>query len=217
MEQDHHARWEQHYADDNLPWDSSEPAPALVARLPGLELRAGARVVEVGAGTGTNALYLARQGLQVTALDLSPTAVARARARAEAEGLAVDARVADWLAELPVAAGSQAFLFDRGCFHVCDAAGRARFAEQAAAALEARGWWLSLVGNADEESVGGGPPRVSLAELAAAVEPWFEIESVIASRFQGEAEALAWAGLYRKRRPVRPTFSHGRSARSPGA
>ena len=29
MEQDHHARWEQHYADDNLPWDSSEPAPAL--------------------------------------------------------------------------------------------------------------------------------------------------------------------------------------------
>ena len=203
-----HDRWEQRYLQGDLPWDAPSPAPELIARLPLLQLPPGAAVVEVGAGTGTNALYLASHGLRVTGFDLSTAAVEQARARAWTQGLTLELQVADWLGELPVPEGSQAMLFDRGCFHVHDVAGRARFAEQAARALEARGWWLSISGNADEESVGGGPPRMSLGELAAAVEPWFEVEEVRATHFHGSAGALAWVGLFRRRRPVRPTFSH---------
>jgi SAM-dependent methyltransferase len=45
-------------------------------------------VLELGAGQGRDTFYLARQGLQVTALDYAPSAVETLSAKAEAAGLA---------------------------------------------------------------------------------------------------------------------------------
>jgi methylase of polypeptide subunit release factors len=45
-------------------------------------------VLELGAGQGRDTLYLARQGLQVTALDIAPGAVETISAKARAAGLA---------------------------------------------------------------------------------------------------------------------------------
>jgi len=201
-------RWDLRYREGDLPWDTGEPAPELVTRLPGLGLVPGSAALEVGAGTGTNAVWMALQGLEVTAVDISATAAERARARAQAAGAQLRFEVQDWLVEPPVPAGSQALVFDRGCFHVHDAAGRSRFAEQAHHVLAPDGAWLSLAGNADEESLGRGPPRVSVADIAAAVEPWFEVQELRAVRFHGQVGALAWLGLYRRRRPERPGFTH---------
>jgi hypothetical protein len=51
--------------------------------------KAGARtVLELGAGHGRDAVYLARAGFEVTATDFSATALARLREHAEAEGAA---------------------------------------------------------------------------------------------------------------------------------
>jgi len=47
----------------------------------------GARLLDLGCGTGLDAVHLARRGYQVVALDSSPRMVARTRARAEAAGL----------------------------------------------------------------------------------------------------------------------------------
>ena len=49
-----------------------------------------ARVLDVGAGTGSLTLPLARLGYQVTALDLSPMMLERLRLRAAAEGLDIE-------------------------------------------------------------------------------------------------------------------------------
>lgn len=58
------------------------------------DLPAG-RALDVAAGEGRMALWLASQGWQVTALDFSAEGLARGRERAEQRGLAVDWQVAD--------------------------------------------------------------------------------------------------------------------------
>jgi len=51
--------------------------------------------MELACGAGRNAIYLASQGWQVTAADLSQVAIGILRSRAQEAGVAVDARVAD--------------------------------------------------------------------------------------------------------------------------
>jgi ubiquinone/menaquinone biosynthesis C-methylase UbiE len=60
-----------------------------------VELRPGARVLDVACGTGHVALEAARGFGEVTGVDYVPELVEVARRRAEAEGLQVDFRVAD--------------------------------------------------------------------------------------------------------------------------
>lgn len=55
----------------------------------------GARVVDVGAGEGRNALVLARQGCRATALDFAAEGLRKAAVRAEREGLALEVVEAD--------------------------------------------------------------------------------------------------------------------------
>jgi SAM-dependent methyltransferase len=60
-----------------------------------LELAAGARVLDVGCGTGRHAIELARRGFRVTGVDLSAGMLAEARRRASAAGVEVDFLQAD--------------------------------------------------------------------------------------------------------------------------
>lgn len=57
--------------------------------------RVGSRVLDVGCGQGRNALFIARLGHHVDAVDLSPTGIRDLLEDAAAEGLAIDAEVAD--------------------------------------------------------------------------------------------------------------------------
>lgn len=70
-----------------------------------VELRPGARVLDVATGTGHVALEAARNFCEVTGIDYVPRSVEIARRRAAAEQLDVDLRVADAEA-LPFADGS---------------------------------------------------------------------------------------------------------------
>ena len=47
----------------------------------------GARVVDLGCGTGDDALFLAAHGVRVGAIDVSPAMIAAAQAKADARGL----------------------------------------------------------------------------------------------------------------------------------
>jgi methyl halide transferase len=70
--------WNEHYASGQMPWDSDEPDPALVATVEAGTIPAG-RALEVGCGTGTNALWLAAHGFNALGVDVSPLAIDRAR------------------------------------------------------------------------------------------------------------------------------------------
>ncbi|MGE5336884.1 MAG: SAM-dependent methyltransferase [Gemmatimonadota bacterium] len=67
-------------------------------------LAPGMRALAVADGEGRNSVWLAQQGLEVTAFDIAPRGVDKARALARRHGVAVDFRVAsveqwDWTPE----------------------------------------------------------------------------------------------------------------------
>lgn len=79
------AEWDQRYAETEQIW-SGRPNGALVVELSG---RAPGRALDVGCGEGADAVWLAEQGWEVTALDVSSVALQRAAARAEQAGAEV--------------------------------------------------------------------------------------------------------------------------------
>jgi SAM-dependent methyltransferase len=83
--------WKRRFAGTNRPL-RTDPDEALVELV---EAMVPARALDLGAGEGRNALWLARQGWQVTAVDLSRVALDRLSAHAEEEGLRVETVVAD--------------------------------------------------------------------------------------------------------------------------
>lgn len=83
--------WDARYAASEHVW--SRGPNAEVARVLA-DLRPG-RALDVGAGEGRHALWLAARGWTVTAVDFSRVGVERGAAEARAAGLAVDWQVAD--------------------------------------------------------------------------------------------------------------------------
>lgn len=58
-------------------------------------LKPGARALAVADGEGRNGVWLARQGLKVTAVDFSPVALAKAQSLAKEHGVAIETIEAD--------------------------------------------------------------------------------------------------------------------------
>jgi SAM-dependent methyltransferase len=79
------AEWDSRYADRQLLW-SGRPNGALVAEVAGLT---PGRALDVGCGEGADAVWLARSGWDVTAIEVSGVALARAAEHARDAGLPV--------------------------------------------------------------------------------------------------------------------------------
>ena len=73
---------DERYDQDNLSWDSGYPDTHLVRMVSRWPKLAG-NVLEVGCGPGTNSIWLARQGINLTGLNISASAIAIANERAE--------------------------------------------------------------------------------------------------------------------------------------
>ena len=86
--------WEERYRSRERPAEDFATAPVPLLARTAAQLPPG-RALDLACGTGRNALWLARQGWSVTAVDGAPTAIEILRRRAHEQGLAVDAKVAD--------------------------------------------------------------------------------------------------------------------------
>lgn len=80
---------EGYYRVGKAPWDTGVTPPELVALVEGYGALPPGRALELGCGTGTNAIYLARHGWEVAAVDLIDRAVDQAREKAAGAGVAV--------------------------------------------------------------------------------------------------------------------------------
>ncbi len=199
-----HPSWNDRYASEEpLPWDTGTPDPMLVEFVESHRLAPG-RALEVGCGTGTNAIYLAQHGFEVVGVDVSPLAVDKARAKARGR---CRFETVDFLSE-PPPGGPFQFVFDRGCFHTFDEDHeRARFAQNVDAALVGGGRWLSLIGSTEGSPRDVGPPRRSAREVINAIEPALEILQFRSGEFGVDGEPFkAWLCLSRKRSiPAQPS------------
>lgn len=202
-----HRPWNESYASGELPWDTGAPEPLLVEFVQSKRVEPG-KALDIGAGTGTNAIWLAERGFDVLGVDIAPLAVERAIAKLNGQTLHCRFETADFLADA-TPGGPFQFVFDRGCFHVFDEPDeRARFAERVAAALVPGGLWLSLIGSTEGPPREFGPPRRTAREVAAAIEPALEIVDFRSADFVG-IEAKMWFCLSSKRTtPAQASTKH---------
>ena len=93
------------------PWDVGE-REELVSLVESGRIQPG-RAIDLGCGTGANAIYLAQNGFEVTGVDFAEAAIEKARARAKEAGRQVNFRVDD-LTNLRNVSGTFDFLLDYG-------------------------------------------------------------------------------------------------------
>ena len=186
------------YARGETPWDSGVPSEELLRVLHAGRL-SGSTVLEIGCGTGTNAVELARRGFQVTAIDIVDQAIKIARGKARAANVTVDFHAADVLQD--DLGGPYDILFDRGVYHCLRTEDLGRFQQFLGKTTHPGSWWLSLAGNAREDT-DPGPPVVSEDEIRTELGPLFDIVELREFRFATNASdfrPLAWSILMRRK------------------
>jgi cyclopropane fatty-acyl-phospholipid synthase-like methyltransferase len=149
------------------PWDSGVTPPELVSVVEGPGKLEPGKALDLGCGTGTNSIYLARHGWETTGVDFVPRAIAQARRKAADAGASPRLLVGDVtrLAELGIGTG-YGLLLDLGCFHSIPDAGRDDYVTGASAVAAPGATMLlfALVRRGDPGRV--GPRGVARGEVA---------------------------------------------------
>ena len=150
-------RWDAPYRNERLPgWDVGRPCSHLVKAVEDKTFKSG-RAIVFGCGSGTNAIYLASKGFEVTGVDVSPTALAIAAEKARKADVEVDWMLADVVAlpKLP----PYDLIFDRGCYHhICqyDSLGYVETLRR----LSRTGTRVLILAGSPVDRRSGGPPRI---------------------------------------------------------
>lgn len=178
------------------PWDIGRPQPQFVQLAEAGKI--SGRILDVGCGTGENALFLAERGLEVVGIDGAPRAIEKARAKARSRGVKVLFEVADALA---LATPSTPFdtVIDSGLFHVFSDEDRPRLRDSLARVIRPSGTYLMMCFS-EREPGDWGPRRVTQAEIRSTFSAEWTVESIEASRFVvngGMTEA--WLAIIRRR------------------
>jgi SAM-dependent methyltransferase len=192
--------WSMHYQSGAPPWETGQPSQEL-ARVIAEEKIQPCRVIDLGCGSGINAIWLAQQGFDVTGVDVTPLAIEKARQRAAAAGASVRF-VLDDVLNLQDRYEPFPFFFDRGCYHAVRTLDVQAYLRTLEKLTVPGSLGLVLTGNAREPPPAGqGPPVVSGEELHAEWEPRFEIVRLREFRFDATESGfapLAWSCLLRR-------------------
>jgi len=153
------------------PWDTDRVPTELSQLVEGPGALPAGRALDLGCGTGTQAVYLAGLGWRVTAIDALTRPLKRARARADRAGVRVDWILGDVarLWGLGVEPGFT-LAFDRGCFHGLDEARRAACAA-AMTALAAPGATLLMMAFAPHR-IPAAPAGIEESEILGRFGGW---------------------------------------------
>jgi cyclopropane fatty-acyl-phospholipid synthase-like methyltransferase len=169
-------RFESAYA-GQAPWDIGRPQKVLTD----VADQITGSILDVGCGTGENALYFAALGRAVTGIDFLAEPIKRATQKAAERNLTATFLVMD---ALKVKDWPERFdnLIDSGLFHVFSDDDRRRYVEGLTSIL-APGGRLFMICFSDQEPGTQGPRRVSRREIEDAFTAGWAVESVEPRRF----------------------------------
>lgn len=170
--------WNEVYrARDGPPWDIGRPQPAFMTLVKNREMVQPSIVLDVGCGTGENAIFFAQNKFTVSGLDLAREAIDQARSKAKERNVNIDFRVGDALA-LNFKASSFDYVTDSGLFHTFNDAQRPLFRDEIARILKTGGIYFMMCFSEKEPTNWGGPRRVSKEEIDETFSPRFKINYI---------------------------------------
>ena len=139
---------------ERIPWHSEAPSEILVDLV-----RSGrvlpCRAVDLGCGAGTNAIFLAGAGFEMTGLDISPRAIEMARERAAVEGVRCTFLVADLLGDLKGIPTGFDFAYDWEVLHHIFPEDREKYVGNVYRLLRRGGRYLSVSFSEEDPQFGG--------------------------------------------------------------
>ncbi len=194
--------WDAVYRQGTPPWDTGRPACELVRLVKEGVLRP-APTLEVGCGSGADAVFLAGRGFDVTAVDASPIAIERARARAELAGVLVRFVRDDVFRFAESADECFDLVYDAGVYHFIRQTDLDRYLDLLWRVTRPGTLYLTLAGSVGEEAE-GGPPQVSEEEIRYELGRLFEVAQLRPFRFESPRRRegyLGWSCLMRRPKP----------------
>lgn len=183
--------WEEYYKEtgtEDLPWYSKEADPEVIDALNNFcAPPTGAKLLDLGTGPGTMAIEFARMGYDVTACDISATALETAKTRAEENSVAP--RIAFLICDIrEPQLGAFDIINDRGCFHVMRDADIQRYVDNISA-LTRPGGVLLLKTFSIKEPGEEGPCRYSVEDIKEIFSDGFDLIYSCDTIFQSTMEA----------------------------
>jgi len=179
------------------PWDIPRPQRAVTALADLGEFTSP--ILDLGCGTGENALHLASLGFDLTGVELVEAALAKARRKAKERRVQVDLRQGDALA-LPEMKPF-ATILDCGFFHVLSDEQRGAYLASLAR-VSHPGTVLHLLCFSDREPGQAGPRRIAADELRATFEPAWNVDRIRSVRLESHLHpdgARSWLATMTRR------------------
>jgi 2-polyprenyl-3-methyl-5-hydroxy-6-metoxy-1,4-benzoquinol methylase len=150
-------------------------------------------VLDVGCGTGENALFLAARGHNVWGVDSAPAAIEISRKKAKERSLTVTFLVLDTL-NLQEIGRTFDTVIDSGLFHTLSDPERSLFVRNLSAILKPGGTYFMLAFS--ELELGGyGPRRITKKEIQATFSEGWKINEIRAAVFESRTRpegSQAW-------------------------
>ena len=172
------------YKSGTPPWDINKPQQAFVDLFNGGKIKGP--VLDIGCGTGENALFLADHGLTVTGIDFSRHAINKAILKVARKYICTNLtfRIQD-LFQLSTNGSKYKTVIDCGVFHIFNHNWRIKYQEKMYQLLQGNGL-LALLVFSDKEPLGIGPPhRISKTIIETIfIEHKWKIESITEEKFE---------------------------------
>lgn len=179
-------RFEWRYWRGQTPWDTNETPPEVEAFL---DRSQPGRALDLGCGTGTNAITLTRRGWRVTGIDFSPKAIAAARRKATTAGLHIDFRIGD-VTDLKHLQGPYDYALDIGCLFALKPDKREKYQTELARLLAPGGCYMlyAWLPRIRRGRIWGMTPE----EVEALLSPAFKRTQMVLGEDGGKPSAWFW-------------------------
>lgn len=196
--------WNQRYLDNDIAWDSDIFSIEIEKRYQEWHLspQSHPRVLDVGCGTGTNAIEFARRGFDVTACDISEEALRRAKEKSQQAKVDVNWLHADFL-NYTWQLQPFPLVVDRGCYHILRQIDIDRYLAVMDRLTQKKSLFIVLSGSTNFK-IDLGPPKVSAEDMCRELGQIFHLKDLREFQFEDavclnvEISPLGWSAVWEK-------------------
>lgn len=185
----------------SLDWNFGTAGHKLIELVINGTLKRGDKILDIGSGPGNEAIFLAKQGMKVTGLDLNPDAIAIAEKLADLQGVDNLKFIQGDALKLPFTDKTFNAVNDTFVFHHFERSIRKKYAREINRVLK-KGGFFFLRGFSCKMTPGSGPFRLTGNEILEAFMPYFEVEEL--SLFKNvptvkRPDQWHWFAIFRKK------------------